>query len=77
MTRDTHTYFRAFSSGVVTTCFYDLGQSRLGFEQPTAGSVGSTREPLTDATAVYDERLGVLSTQVLHSLGAPAHRVDN
>ena len=42
-----------------------------------AGSLGSTREPLTDATAVYDERLGVLSTQVLHSLGAPAHRVDN
>ena len=26
---------RAFSSGVVTTCFYDGGLSRLGFEHPT------------------------------------------
>ena len=34
-TRDTHTYCRAFSSGAVTTCFYDLGLSRLGFEHPT------------------------------------------
>ena len=33
--RDTYTYCRAFRSGAVTTCFYDLGQSRLGFEQPT------------------------------------------
>ena len=24
----THTYFRAFSSGAVTTCFYELGLSR-------------------------------------------------
>ena len=34
--RDTHTFCRAFSSGVVTTCFYDLCMSRLGFEQPLA-----------------------------------------
>ena len=33
--RDTHTYYRAFRSGAVTTCFYDLGLSRLGFEHPT------------------------------------------
>ena len=26
---------RAFSSGTVTTCFYDLGLSRLGFKRPT------------------------------------------
>ena len=32
---DTHTYYRAFSSGAVTTCFYDLGISQLGFEHPT------------------------------------------
>ena len=32
---DTHTYCQAFSSGAVTTCFYDLGLSRLGFEHPT------------------------------------------
>ena len=32
-THDTHTYCRAFNSGAVTTCFYDLlGLSRLGFE---------------------------------------------
>ena len=36
MTRDTHTYCRAFGSGAVTTCFYDLGLSRLGFEHPTS-----------------------------------------
>ena len=32
---DTHTYCRALSSGAVTTCFYDLGLSHLGFEHPT------------------------------------------
>ena len=30
-----HTYGRALSSGAVTTCFYDLGLSRLGFEHRT------------------------------------------
>ena len=34
-TRDTHTYCRTLSSGAVTTCFYDSGLSRLGFEHPT------------------------------------------
>ena len=34
-TRDTHTYYRAFSSGAVTTCFYKLGLSRLRFEHTT------------------------------------------
>ena len=34
-TRDTHTYHWAFSSGAITTCFYDLGLSRLGCEHPT------------------------------------------
>ena len=34
MTRDAQTYYPAFSSVAVTTCFYDLGLSRLGFEQP-------------------------------------------
>ena len=31
-TRNTHICCRAFGSGTVTTCFYDLGLSRLGFE---------------------------------------------
>ena len=31
----THNYCRAFGSGDVTTCCYDLGLSRLGFELPT------------------------------------------
>ena len=30
-----HTYCWAFSWGAVTTCFYDLCLSRLGFEHPT------------------------------------------
>ena len=34
-TLDTHTSCRAFSSGAVTICSYDLGLSRLGFEHPT------------------------------------------
>ena len=34
--RDTCTCCRAFSSAAVTSCFYDLGLSRLGFEQPTS-----------------------------------------
>ena len=31
----THTYCQAFASAAVTTCFYDLCLSRLGFELPT------------------------------------------
>ena len=34
-TRDTHTYCRAFRNGAATSCFYDFGLSRLGFENPT------------------------------------------
>ena len=33
-TRDTYTYCRAFGSWAVTTCFYDLGLSRLGTAPP-------------------------------------------
>ena len=33
-TCDTHTSSGAFSSGAITTCFSDLGLSRLGFEHP-------------------------------------------
>ena len=33
--RDNHTSWRTFSSGAVTTCFYDLGLSQLGFKHPT------------------------------------------
>ena len=33
--RDTHTCCRAIGSGAVTTCFYDWGLSRLGFEHST------------------------------------------
>ena len=35
MTCDTYTYLRVFGSGAVTTCFYDMGLSLLGFEHPT------------------------------------------
>ena len=35
MKRDTYTYCRVFGRGAVSTCIYDLGLSRLEFEQPT------------------------------------------
>ena len=44
--RDTHTYCRAFSSGAVTTCFYDLVLSRLNFEHPTFRLQGERSNPL-------------------------------
>ena len=31
-TRDTHTFWRAFGSEAVISCFYDLGLSRVEFE---------------------------------------------
>ena len=35
ISRNIHTYCRAFGNGAVPTCFNDLGLSRLGFEHPT------------------------------------------
>ena len=46
MARDTHTYCSAFSSGVVNTCFYDLGMSNLGFEHLTFQWRGQRSNPL-------------------------------
>ena len=43
---NTHTYGRAFSSGAVTTCVYDLGLSRLGFEYSTFRLRGQRSSPL-------------------------------
>ena len=42
----THTCCRAFSSGAVTTCFYDSGLSRLGFKHPTFRLRGQRSNPL-------------------------------
>ena len=42
----TLTYCRAFSSGAVTSCFYDLGLSRLGFENPTFRLRGQRSNPV-------------------------------
>ena len=44
-TRDTFTYYRACSSEAVTSCFYDLGLSRLLFERPTFPLAGPTLQP--------------------------------
>ena len=44
-TRDTHTHYRAFSSGAVTTCVYDLGMLRLRFEHPTFRMRGQPTAP--------------------------------
>ena len=46
MTRDTHTYCRAFGSGAGTTYIYDLGLSRLGFQHPTFRLRGERTKPL-------------------------------
>ena len=45
-TMGAHTYRRAFSSGTVTTCFYGLGLSRLGFEHQTFRLRGQHSNPL-------------------------------
>ena len=44
--RDTHTFYWAFSSVDITTCFYDLGLSWLGFEHPTFRLRGERFNPL-------------------------------
>ena len=43
---DTHSCCTAFGSGAVTTIFYDLGLSRLGFEHPTFRLWGQRSNPL-------------------------------
>ena len=45
-TRDTYTYSRVFIRGAVTTCFYGLVLSRLGFEHPTFRLRGERSHPL-------------------------------
>ena len=34
ISEDTHIFFLAFGSGTVTTCLFDRGLSRLGFDHP-------------------------------------------
>ena len=49
MTCDTHTYFRALSSGAATTLFnkfYELILPGLGFEHPTFRLRGQRSNPL-------------------------------
>ena len=41
-TRETHTYCRTFWGGAVTTWFYELGLSRLGFGTPTSRLLGES-----------------------------------
>ena len=48
-TSDTLTYCRAFGSGVVTTCFYDLRPSWLGFDHPTFRLRSERSNPLRHA----------------------------
>ena len=43
---DTHNYCRVFSSWAVTSCFYDLGLSRLGLKHPTFHLRGKRSNPL-------------------------------
>ena len=41
-----HTYCRTFSCGAVTTCFYDSGLSRLGFEYSIFRLRGESSHPM-------------------------------
>ena len=54
MTRNTHTYYRAFVSGTVTTCFYDLGLSWLGLEHQTFRLRGERSYPLRNHRGLKD-----------------------
>ena len=45
-TRDTHTFWRAFGSGAVTTFSGHLGLPRLGFEHPTCRMRGERSDGL-------------------------------
>ena len=52
---DTHTYCRAICDGTVTTCFNDLGLSRLGFQHQTFHLRGErSNHCATAAVAWYD-----------------------
>ena len=42
----THTQCQAFPKGTLTTCFNDIGLSRLGFEHPTFCMRGRCSDPL-------------------------------
>ena len=55
-TPDTHTYCRSFSSGAVTTCFYDLDLSRLGFRMR-----GQCSNPLRHRRGQSDDNLNLLN----------------
>ena len=50
-TRDTHIYCRAFNSGAVTTYFFDLVLSRLGFQPSFCGANALTH--CTTAAVVF------------------------
>ena len=53
-TRDTHTLCHAFGRGDVTTCFNDLGLSRLEFEHPTWW--GKSSNPSRHPRVLYSRR---------------------
>ena len=59
-TRDSHTYCREFGGGSITTCFNDIGMSRLGFEQPTFRLRDGRYKPLRHRRGQYiDWLIGV------------------
>ena len=59
MTCDTYTYLRVFGSGAVTTCFYDMGLSLLGFEHPTfARGANAQTDCATAAVQDIESKMG-------------------
>ena len=65
-TRDTHKLCRAFGSGAVTTCFNDLGLSRLGFEHPTIRLRGERSNPAARAEVTLFTCLEIYATKIKH-----------
>ena len=64
--RDTHTYCREFGYGAVTTCFYDLGPSRLGFEHLTLHLRGELSSQLCHHCGQNIKRKNMYEQDFLH-----------
>ena len=59
-----HLYCRAFRSGALTTCFYDLGLSQMGFKHPTFRSQGQGSNPLRQRRIIKEYIYGVCALKV-------------
>ena len=65
---DTDIYCRAFSNGAVTTCFYDLHLSRLGFEQQSFRWRGERSNPCTIAAVIVCSKFKLGKQRFTHRI---------